>query len=112
VAPGSILFCLPSSFSHQISVAQQASFSIDVAFKCGQDCSTLNSTEFLVRPIILNRLVNAQKSKDYLTSFLDKRLYYSINTRSSNFDTVLNYKVSKYHIDSDSSFMPFENIQS
>lgn len=62
-----------------------------------------------MRPIIYNRLINIQKSEDYLTNYLDKRRYYSIDTLNRDVDIVLNYELAKYSIKTDKSILPYES---
>jgi hypothetical protein len=91
VAKGALLFCLPLKFGHQISIAQDTTIEIDYALRCRANCSDVNYTKVLVRPIILNWLINSQQSDQYLISFLDKRRYYGIDTLNYAFDTALSY---------------------
>jgi hypothetical protein len=82
---------MPQSFTHQISISQLSTFSIDFAYYCFADCSTKENTEILIRPMVLNMLVNAQESSNYKTEFVQERIYYTINTQISSVDTVLNF---------------------
>lgn len=91
VAKGALLFCLPPKFEHHISIAQNTTIEIDFALRCRANCSDVNYTKVLVRPIILNWLINSQQSDNYLISFLDKRRYYGIDTLNYAFDTALSY---------------------
>jgi hypothetical protein len=74
-----------------MSISSDASIEIDFAYRCRNNCSSIPYTKFLVRPILYNRLINSQKSSDYLTSYLDKRRYYGIDTLNYNIDINLNY---------------------
>ena len=80
---------------------------MSVALYCGASCSSANYTKLLVRPIIYNRLINAQQNKDYLIDFLDKKRYYGIDTVGYAFDTALSYSISKYSIETDESLLPW-----
>ena len=60
VAANSILFCLPLNFSHQMSIAQTATLTINLAYQCGSNCSSIETVDMLVRPIILDTLVNPE----------------------------------------------------
>ena len=71
---------------------------INVAYQCGSNCSSIDRTEMLIRPIILDTLVNPHERKDYLRNFLEKRQYYPVSTQTAGIDTVLNYQISKYRI--------------
>lgn len=64
---------------------------MSIALYCGGNCSSAQYTKLMVRPIIYNRLINAQQNIDYLTDFLDKKRYYAIDTVGSSFDVALSY---------------------
>ena len=89
------LYCLPKNYTHTFDVGQDSSLQIDVAFKCLADCSTVGYTQLMVTPIIYNRLINPQDT-NYMEGYLEKRKYYIIDTQSYQFDTVLDYTISKY----------------
>ena len=98
-----------------MDVTQDSLFQIDFAIRCRADClntSLTPITNLLIRPIIYNRLINPQKSEDYLLTYLDKRRFYGLTTLDSPFDTVLDYEISKYGITTDESLMPWETSYS
>lgn len=100
---------MPSNFTHNMSIGQDTAIEIDFALRCRANCSAVNYTKLLVRPIILNWLINSQQSDKYLISFLDKRRYYGIDTLNYAFDTALSYEIAKYHIMTDNSLLMFES---
>ena len=65
----------------------------------------------LIRPIILDTLVNPYERKEYLRNFLEKRQYYPVSTQTAGIDTVLNYEMSKYRVETDTSVLPFEKME-
>ena len=76
IASQSLIYCLPLSYSHWMSVSQEATFAIDVAYRCRTNCSSIPETSILFRPIILDTLINPQEREEYLINFLEKRQYY------------------------------------
>ena len=91
-----------------MDVTQDSLLEIDIAFRCGQNCTNTPYTNLLVRPIIFNRLINPQEHQEYMTTFLDKRRYFGIDTANPEFDTVLDYQIANFNITTDESIMPWE----
>ena len=80
---------------------------MSVALYCGSSCASANYTKLLTRPILYNRLINAQQNKEYLTDYLDKKRYYGVDTTGAPFDVALDYSISKYSIETDESLLPW-----
>ena len=94
-----------------MDVSQESLIEIDFAFRCRADCSTVNETQLLVRPIFYNRIINPQETEGYVTQFLEKKRYYGITTRRWDFDIALSYYMSTYEITNDNSIMPWESTE-
>jgi len=109
IKTNSYLFCLPTNFTHQMSIDQTATLQIYYLFNCQVNCTTIPKVQIQIRPILLNTLVNSQQSDNYVMRYLDKKMYYPIDTLNGNFDTVLQYYMENYSIDTDHSLMPWSS---